>query len=403
MATKQTAKYVKAISAAWKRALEGILEAGKILAQAEKDLGRKQWLAMVENELPFTRRTAEKLLKIASDTRLTNPKYRNLLPPRWTTLHELTFLKDAEFERAITEGLIHPDMERSEAERLIPSKRQRAPTSSRTVKVVRVPPHDDPRIQETDSEAEAIAIIKAEGQLSDDEIVELENDLNIISERYGLSFSYHGYRSKKAGQEGVRRNVARASERWLEKHRSDYNMNGTITAEQIYLIEEAIRQLEHRKFPTKTKSGDFQDHDIRNPNHPFHECYKEHQEKKPMPEYGVGAIYDYCRLHMIVTKYTPLEFVDYRGYLQSLMIQHCVGNKKRKAEVVRELKRLAKREEFIKEQSKNLDEMNSTAVWDKLPKDFHPFWLSTFRSDDLSWHTDIEPGYAKSALDLIVQ
>ena len=48
--------------------------------------------AMVEDDLPFGKRTAQRLMAIASDQRLSNTTHVSLLPASWQTLYELTKL-----------------------------------------------------------------------------------------------------------------------------------------------------------------------------------------------------------------------------------------------------------------------------------------------------------------------
>jgi hypothetical protein len=44
--------------------------------------------------LPFSERTAQRLMSIASDPRLSNPTHVSVLPNSWGTLYELTKLTD---------------------------------------------------------------------------------------------------------------------------------------------------------------------------------------------------------------------------------------------------------------------------------------------------------------------
>jgi hypothetical protein len=137
--TKQVQTYAKKISIAWRQAVEGILEAGRLLQEAHDRLEPKAWLDMINNDLPFERRTAEKLLKIASDKRIINQKHIPHLPPRWTTLHELTFLTDPQFKKAIKSGEIHPDMERKEAEKLTAGNKRQAKAKKKPVVIAKMP------------------------------------------------------------------------------------------------------------------------------------------------------------------------------------------------------------------------------------------------------------------------
>ena len=89
--SRQAKQYAKKIEVAWRSAFDSILEVAKLLNEALEELGRPQWLDLVDNALPFERRMAEKLVKIANDARITNSKFAASMPPRWTTLHELTY------------------------------------------------------------------------------------------------------------------------------------------------------------------------------------------------------------------------------------------------------------------------------------------------------------------------
>jgi hypothetical protein len=70
---------------------------------------------MIEAELPFGSRTAERLMEIAGNDRLTNPTHVSLLPPHWGTLHALTKLDPDEFDEKLTDGTINPEMTRADA------------------------------------------------------------------------------------------------------------------------------------------------------------------------------------------------------------------------------------------------------------------------------------------------
>jgi hypothetical protein len=74
---------------------------------------------MVEHELPFGSSTAERLMAIAHDRRLTNPAHGQHLPPHWRTLYELARLSDKVFAARIADGTIYADMERGVVESLV--------------------------------------------------------------------------------------------------------------------------------------------------------------------------------------------------------------------------------------------------------------------------------------------
>lgn len=100
------------ISASWRQSAEAIIETGRLITAAKAALEHGEFTAMVETALPFTPRTAQMLMAIAGDPRLTNPKHVSLLPPSWGTLYELHKLNDEAFEERVADGTIRPDMGR---------------------------------------------------------------------------------------------------------------------------------------------------------------------------------------------------------------------------------------------------------------------------------------------------
>lgn len=107
------------IAERWRASVEAILEVGRLLVEAKASLPHGQFGAMVDNDLPFNARTAQRLMAIASDGRIANATHVSYLPASWGTLYELTLISDEEFDRGIAQNIIRPDMERREiAERL---------------------------------------------------------------------------------------------------------------------------------------------------------------------------------------------------------------------------------------------------------------------------------------------
>jgi len=65
--------------------------------------------AMCESKLPFSDRTAQRLMAIAEDPRLSNPTHVSYLPSSWGTLYELTKLDDEQWGLALEAGVIRAD------------------------------------------------------------------------------------------------------------------------------------------------------------------------------------------------------------------------------------------------------------------------------------------------------
>lgn len=105
-------EWANRICAAWRQSVGSILETGRLLKQAKEALIAADWTAMIECELPFTRRTADRLIAIGEDPKLADPTHVSLLPPHWGTIYECIKLDDKQFEACIADGTINPDMER---------------------------------------------------------------------------------------------------------------------------------------------------------------------------------------------------------------------------------------------------------------------------------------------------
>jgi hypothetical protein len=121
---KTRAQWAAKIRSNYKRGVEAFVKTGLTLLAAKKALPHGAFLEMVKRDLPFTPSTAQRLMKIGTDPRLTNTAHGQHLPKAWRTLHELTKLDDKAFKEALLSGAIHPEMTRNDAERLA------APSSS---------------------------------------------------------------------------------------------------------------------------------------------------------------------------------------------------------------------------------------------------------------------------------
>jgi hypothetical protein len=117
---KTVAYWVEEVSDCWQAAALSIIATGEALVKAKKCLGDRKgaWDELCD-EVPFSPATVSKLMKIANDRRLTKLSHVKVLPSSWGTLYELTKLDDKAFKTAMDKGLINPDMERSEVEKLL--------------------------------------------------------------------------------------------------------------------------------------------------------------------------------------------------------------------------------------------------------------------------------------------
>jgi hypothetical protein len=117
--------WAEKINGAWKRSIAEVFQVGVLLLQAKEAVPHGDFEDLIKTKLEFSPATARKLMAVAADERIAKRAQGAILPEHWTTLYELTKLDDAQFEQALKDGTINPDMERKD----VPKKPERAAVS----------------------------------------------------------------------------------------------------------------------------------------------------------------------------------------------------------------------------------------------------------------------------------
>lgn len=108
---KSIAEYGLRITSEWRNSVKAIIETGNLLCVAKKELKHGEFGRLFSDKLvPFSQDTAEKLMAIARNPRITNSANLRNLPPSWSTLYELTRLREDEWTEAKARGLIRGDV-----------------------------------------------------------------------------------------------------------------------------------------------------------------------------------------------------------------------------------------------------------------------------------------------------
>ena len=113
-------QYAEEFNGFLRNSVQTIIEAGRTLVKAKEALAHGEFTDMLEHDLLVGPRTAQKLMAVGQDERLTNTNIWTHLPPTWTTLYELTRLDDKTLEMAAKDGTINPDMLGKDAKALNP-------------------------------------------------------------------------------------------------------------------------------------------------------------------------------------------------------------------------------------------------------------------------------------------
>lgn len=127
---KKRNDFSEQITIAWQKSIAAIFECGRLLIAAKDKLGHGEFGEMIEHDLPFGERTAQRLMAIARDKRLANPTHVSHLPCAWGALYELTKLSDNDFDFAITSGTINANMTRADALELVARAEAEAETQA---------------------------------------------------------------------------------------------------------------------------------------------------------------------------------------------------------------------------------------------------------------------------------
>jgi hypothetical protein len=117
--TRPVDVFVEGIRSAYTDSIAAVFEMGDLLCSAKQELVAADFNDMIDTKLPFGRRTAERLMKIAAHSGLADDATHVSLPPAWGTLHVLTVLKPGIIAKEISAGGIHAEMERKEAQALV--------------------------------------------------------------------------------------------------------------------------------------------------------------------------------------------------------------------------------------------------------------------------------------------
>jgi hypothetical protein len=104
------------ITGTWQSSVANIIETGKQLNEAKDRLTRDEFGDLINKFLPFKRRTAQRLMKLARNPVLSNASHVTLLPARYATLAALDTLDlpPAELTAKINSGTINARMERKD-------------------------------------------------------------------------------------------------------------------------------------------------------------------------------------------------------------------------------------------------------------------------------------------------
>ena len=118
-----TADYVRRFEAAFRKTVQGVLEAGRVLVEAHDNLKRGEWESLFRGGLlPITKRTANRLIAIAKSGILANGTNSSHLPYSWTTLYALSQVPVSTLRMGIDDGRVFPEMTAKDVRRLLGRK-----------------------------------------------------------------------------------------------------------------------------------------------------------------------------------------------------------------------------------------------------------------------------------------
>ncbi len=133
-------KYTERIQISWHKTVDSILQTGRLCAEANSSLSPSQKKQLFAR-LPFGESTFSKLAKIGVQSRLQEDPVRQLLPPNFTIIYEVTQFSDEQLKSAVDEGVLSPESSRAVLERWRkgPITKPAVPKENRTFAFIQLP------------------------------------------------------------------------------------------------------------------------------------------------------------------------------------------------------------------------------------------------------------------------
>ena len=114
--TRSWEDFAGLINMTWRKGVTAFIDTGRYLLEAKAKLDRDVFESLVKRHLDFDPSVGRKLMAIAGNSVICAHGHK--LPPCWTTIYELTKVKDDVLKAAFAVGTIHPGMERKDASAL---------------------------------------------------------------------------------------------------------------------------------------------------------------------------------------------------------------------------------------------------------------------------------------------
>jgi hypothetical protein len=121
---RTSSEWADLIRADLSRSVQGIIDAGNHLIQAQAQIAPGTWLSWLGTELRMAPRTAQRFMAIARHPVLGNATHASHLPASWYTLYLLSQAPEGKLRAAIESGHIGPGSERADAENWLRQQEQ---------------------------------------------------------------------------------------------------------------------------------------------------------------------------------------------------------------------------------------------------------------------------------------
>jgi hypothetical protein len=105
-------EYRQRIRSSWKKTVEDFLELGAVCRDAADHLSKPEVETLLQSDMPISETTFWKFVTIGRDQRL--PGIAGSLPPKFTTIYEVSQLTGEQFEQAVASRKIHPKVRRED-------------------------------------------------------------------------------------------------------------------------------------------------------------------------------------------------------------------------------------------------------------------------------------------------
>ena len=227
--SSSTERHKLAIRTAWQKQVGSIIETGRQLIAAKKDLGHGRFGELFEgpDAVPFSIDVAQALMKIARHPTLSKAEHAPYLPTSWSTLEILSRATPTQLKKWLADGTVNAATPRETAQWLVTPKQPKVINDPDTIS--EIPAGDLGLCHASAERSQTLELLKRSGF----NMADVKGELEDIEQ--GAIGTQAPMMSQTASQAVVLQTQIDAALRCIEVERSIWRCKGDVQFEQWVL------------------------------------------------------------------------------------------------------------------------------------------------------------------------